>query len=183
MTSLIILAAESGGIGERVAETAQQFGVARSLLIAQGINFIIVAFLLHRFAYKPILKVLEDRRRRIEDGLRNAEQIKVQLAQAQKTSSEIIGKASVEAQQLIDEARTAAKVLQERQTQQAIAEAEQIVAKAREATEIERARMMADLRRELSRLVIDTTAKVSGKVLTMDDQRRLTEETAREIAA
>ncbi|MDQ3624005.1 MAG: F0F1 ATP synthase subunit B [Verrucomicrobiota bacterium] len=183
MSSLIVLAAESGGFGEMAAEKAQQFGVAWWLFLSQLVSFSIVAFLLHRFAYRPILQILAERRQRIEEGLRNAEQIKVQLAEAQKTSAEIIGKASVEAQKLIDEARAAAKALQERHSQQAIAEAEQIVARAREATEIDRARMMADLRRELSRLVINTTSKVSGKVLTMEDQRRLTEETAREIAA
>ena len=95
----------------------------------------------------------------------------------------MIGKANAEAQKMIDEARAAAKAIGERESQAAIATAEQIIAKAREATVIEREKAFSDLKREVSRLVIDTTAKVTGKVLTADDQRRLSEEASRELAA
>ena len=57
------------------------------------------------------------------------------------------------------------------------------MAKAREETRRDYERMLAELKAEVARLVIDTTAKVSGKVLTTEDQRRLTEEANREIAA
>ena len=62
-------------------------------------------------------------------------------------------------------------------------EAEQILAKAREATAVEREKVLAELRREVGRLVVHTTAKVTGKVLTPDDQQRISEEAAREVAA
>ena len=83
---------------------------------------------------------------------------------------------------MIEEARASAAAVGERRTQQAIAEAEQIIAKAHEATRIEHDRMLADLKREVGRLVIDTTTRVSGKVLTSDDQRRISEETAGQLA-
>ena len=67
--------------------------------------------------------------------------------------------------------------------QEAIAAAEQILAKAREATALEHEREMARLKRELGRLVVETTAKVTGKVLTPDDQKRLQEEASRQMAA
>jgi F-type H+-transporting ATPase subunit b len=72
--------------------------------------------------------------------------------------------------------------LSERKQQEAIAAAEQIIAKAREASAIEHERTMESLKRELGRLVVDTTAKVVGKVLTPEDQRRLQEEAARQLA-
>ena len=81
---------------------------------------------------------------------------------------------------MIDEARESAAHLSERKQQEAITAAEQIIAKAREAAAIEHERTMESLKRELGRLVVDTTAKVTGKVLTPDDQRRLQEEAARE---
>ena len=83
---------------------------------------------------------------------------------------------------MIDEARTSSGILAERKQQEAIAAAEEIMAKAREASAIEHERTMAQLKRELGRLVVDTTAKVTGKVLTSDDQRRLQEEATRQIA-
>jgi F-type H+-transporting ATPase subunit b len=83
---------------------------------------------------------------------------------------------------MIDETRESAAHLSERKQQEAIASAEQIIAKAREAAAIEHERTMESLKRELGRLVVDTTAKVTGKVLTPEDQRRLQEEAAREVA-
>lgn len=182
MTSFNLLAAQ-GGIGDMAAGVAETFGLNWWLFLSQCISFSIVAFLLGKFAYQPVLKVLEERRNKIEEGLRNAEQTRVQLAEAQKAAGEIMAKANGDAQKMIEEARAAAKALQEREAQAAIATAEQIVVKAREATEIERAKAFADLKKELARLIIDTTAKVSGKVLTADDQRRLSEEASRELAA
>ncbi|HJX25140.1 MAG TPA: ATP synthase F0 subunit B, partial [Chthoniobacterales bacterium] len=81
-----------------------------------------------------------------------------------------------------DEARESSAHLAERKQQEAIVAAEQIVAKAREAGELERERTMVELKRQLGRLVIETTAKVTGKVLTSDDQKRLQEEAARQLA-
>ena len=83
---------------------------------------------------------------------------------------------------MIEEARSSASHLSDRKQQEAIAAAEQILAKAREASAIEHERTMAQLKRELGRLVVDTTAKVTGKVLTPDDQRRLQEEATRTLA-
>ena len=79
---------------------------------------------------------------------------------------EILTKANADAQKMIDEARASAQAVADKRTQQAISEAEQIIAKAREATGIEREKILAELKREVGRLVIDTTAKVTGKVLT-----------------
>ena len=83
---------------------------------------------------------------------------------------------------MIEEARDSAAHLADRKQQEAIAAAEQILAKAREASAIEHERTMRILKRELGRLVVETTAKVTGKVLTPDDQRRLQEEAARQLS-
>jgi F-type H+-transporting ATPase subunit b len=124
---------------------------------------------------------LEERRNRIEQGLLNAEKIKKELAEAEQRHAEILAKANAEAQRMIDEARTSASHLSERKQQEAIVAAEQILAKAREASAIEHDRTMEAMKRELGRLVVDTTAKVTGKILTPDDQRRLQEEATRQL--
>ena len=166
-----------------VRETAETFGWTLWLFLSQVISFIIVALLLRQFAYKPILTVLEERRQRIAEGLLNADKIKQQLAEAEQRHAEILAKANAQAQKMIDEARESAGHVAERKQQEAIAAAEQIMAKAREASALEHERTMTELKRELGRLVVDTTAKVTGKVLTSDDQRRLQEEASRQIAS
>jgi F-type H+-transporting ATPase subunit b len=168
---------------DTVRDTADTFGWDPKLFFSQVLSFIIVAFLLLRFAYKPILAVLAQRREQIQQAHFNAEKVKQQLAEAEQRYSEILAKANGEAQKMIDEARTSASHLAERKQQEAIAAAEQIMAKAREASTIEHDRTMTQLKRELGRLVVDTTAKVTGKVLTSDDQRRLQEEATRTLAA
>jgi F-type H+-transporting ATPase subunit b len=181
--SISVLAASSGGFGDMVRETGETFGFDTWIFLSQVISFALVALLLRAFAYKPILKVLEERRQRIQEGQLNAEKIKKQLAEAEERHAEILAKANVQAQKMIDEARESAGHLSERKQQEAVAAAEQILAKAREASAIEHERTMADLKRELGRLVVETTAKVTGKVLTNDDQKRLQEEASRQLAS
>jgi len=163
--------------------TADQFGFAWPLFCSNVVSFLIVCFLLQKFAYKPVVTMLEARREKISEGLKNAERIKAELADAEAKKADILAKANAEATRMIEEARAAAAAVSERKTQQAIAEAEQIVAKAHEATQIEHDRMLVDLKREVGHLVIETTTKVTGKILTGDDQRRINEETASQIAA
>src|SRR5438046_8720141 len=178
----LIIAASSGGVTDILRETADTFGWNWKLFLSQVISLGIVAFLLQRFAYKPIHAVLEARRRKIEAGQVNAEKIKKELAEAEKSYQEIVAKGNADAQKMIDEARESAAHLSERKQQEAITAAEQIIAKAREASAIEHERTMESLKRELGRLVVDTTAKVAGKVLTPEDQRRLQEEALSQLA-
>ena len=83
---------------------------------------------------------------------------------------------------MIEDARAAAIRVSEAETQKAIAAAEQIIVKAREAAVQDHARMLAELKREVGRLVVQTTATVTGKILTPDDQQRLAKETENQLA-
>lgn len=179
--TIAILAA--GSMIDMARETGETFGFNTWIFLSQIISFVIVALLLRRFAYQPILTILEERRQRIADGLLNADKIKQQLAEAETRYAEILAKANAQAQKMIDEARESAAHVTEAKQQEAVVFAEQIVAKAREASAIEHERTMTELKRELGRLVIDTTAKVTGKVLTAEDQRRLQQEATASLAS
>lgn len=168
---------------DQVTQIASTFGVDWTHLGAQIISFSIVCAVLYALAYKPILRMLEARRAQIAAGLANAEKIKAELARIAVERQEILRRADGEGKQLIEEARAAAARVQADETRKALASAEQIVVRAHEATERDRARMLAELRHEVGRLVVQTTAAVTGKVLTPDDHRRLAEETARQLAS
>src|SRR5712692_3436126 len=120
----VMIAAASGGIVDMLRDTADTFGWNPWLFLSQVISFCIVAFLLRRFAYKPILAVLEDRRRKIEEGQLNAEKIRKELAEAEKRYQEIVAKANADAQRMIDEARESSSNLSERNLFNATAAAE-----------------------------------------------------------
>ena len=164
-------------------EIVTTFGLEWPKFLAQLILFIIVYFVLKKFAFGPIIAMLEQRRKLIEEGQLNAQKIKQQLAEAEQRHTEILTRANQEAQKMIDQARESASLVADRKTQEAVTQAEQIIAKAREASALEYERSMDQLKRELGHLVVETTAKVTGKVLTSEDQRRLQEEAARQLAS
>jgi F-type H+-transporting ATPase subunit b len=173
-----IVQSSSGG---RVEEIAGTFGVDWPHLVSQVISFSIVCALLYWFAYKPVLRMLEERRKQIAQGLANTERINATLAEIETQRQEVVNAAHAEAARLVDEARRVARRVKEQETQRALATAEQIVDKARDAAAQEHVRMTGELRREVGRLVVKTTAAVTGKVLSADDQRRLAEEAARQL--
>ena len=167
----------------QIKQIADTFGVDWTHLIAQIISFVIVCALLYFFAYKRVLAILEARRVRITEGLANAEKIKLELGRTEAQRAEVLAQANEQAARFIEEARSAAARLREEETQKAIAATEQIIAQARKAAEADHARMLAELKREVGRLVVKTTAVVTGKVLNTQDQQRLAEEAAQQISA
>jgi len=180
MNFVILAAAEPGN---PITTIAHQFGVTWQLLISQIILFVIVALALKKFAYGPLQTILEERREKIAESLANAEQIKKDLANAQTKAQEILTQASQQATKAIEEARAAAAKVQEVETQKAIAAAGDIIAKAKQASEAELVRMKAELRKEVGRLVVATSAKVTGNILTAEQQTRLAEDTNKQLAA
>jgi F-type H+-transporting ATPase subunit b len=177
---LLAMQAATGGPLEQVAST---FGVDWPHLLAQIVSFGIVCAVLWVLAYKPILAMLEARREQIAAGLANAARIKAELARIEVERQDVLRRADDDGKQLIAEARAAAARVQAEETQKAIAAAEQIIVRARETTDRERAQMLTEARREVGRLVVQTAAAVTGKVLTGEDHRRLAEDAARQLAS
>ena len=157
-------------------------GIQWRILLAQTISFSFVLFILWRFAYRPVFNMLEARRQKIAEAMANADKIKAELAKTQADRKAVMAQAGDQANALIEEARTAAARVREVETQKAIAAAEQIIAKAREAAARDHDRMLTELKREIGSLVVQTTAAVTGKLLTPEDQRRLAEESVRQVA-
>ena len=177
--TVFALAAQSGG--GQIEEIARTFGVDWPHLTAQIISFGIVCALLYWLAYQPVLKMLDARRQQIAQGLENTNKINAALAGIEAQRQGVMADAQAQSTKLIAEARDIATRLREQETQRALAAAEQIMVQAREAAAQEHARMLGELRREVGRLVVQTTAAVIGKVLTPDDQRRLAEDAARSL--
>jgi F-type H+-transporting ATPase subunit b len=172
---LILAAAEAHGAA---AETglAEQFGLNLPKFLAQLITFFILFWVLNKFAFKPVLETLEKRRQMIADSVANAERIRKELEEAEKTRAELIKKANVQANALLQEARVAADKVGGQKVQEAVAQAEALLRKAEDAAARDRERIMGELKQEMGKLVVATTAKVVGKTLTPDDQARLEKE-------
>jgi F-type H+-transporting ATPase subunit b len=167
---------------DQVEALAKTFGVNWPHLTAQIVSFAIVCAILYWFAYGPILRMLEERRKQIAQGLENTEKINAKLASIEAERQGILAEARVKANEIIADARDVGKRLREQETQRAVASAGQILSKAREAAAQEHELMLHELKREVGRLVVQTTAAVTGRVLQPDDHDRLAAETAKELA-
>ena len=165
------------------SEIAKKFGLAWPKFLAQVLIFLAVYYILNKFAFGPILAMLEQRKQRIADGESKLEKIAKDLAEAEKNAQAIIDKANADATRLVGEADESAKALAERKQMEASHEAAQIMAKAREAAKMEHEQLMSQLKREFGRMVSDATSRVTGKVLNTDDQARINKEAAAEVSA
>ncbi len=161
--------------------TLETLGIQWQMLLVQCIDFAIALFVLWRFAYKPIFQVLEARKAKIAEGIANAEKIKAELAKTEADRQKILADAGDLANKIIADARAAAARVSEVETQKAVTAAEQILIKAREAAAQERAATLAALKKEVGRLVVQTSMTVTGKMLTPVYQVRLAEETQKQI--
>jgi len=161
---------------------AESFGVQWGPFLAQVIIILIVFVILNKYAFGPVMGMLEARRLRIEEGEANLKKIESELANAETKVQEMLDEANGDAERLIAEARESAGVIGEKETQQAIADAQKIRENAAEAAKLEHDRVLSDLKRDFGRMVIDTTSKVTGKVLDDKDQSRINEETAGQVA-
>lgn len=167
----------------KVDVIVDKFGLAWPKFFAQVIIFWVVFTILKKYAFGPILGMLEQRRQRIADGESKLEKIARDAAEAKQNSQAIIDKAEADAARLVKEADDAAKAIQERRQQEAVSSANTIIAKAREAAQLEQEQLMSQLKREFGRMVSDATSRVTGKVLNTEDQTRINQETSAQVSA
>lgn len=157
------------------------FGVQPILLAAQAVNFFILLFILKRFMYKPLLKVLEERKQKIAQSLKNAEEIELKLQKTEEDREKKLIKATEEAQKIIEEAtKNASEIVNEAHVK-AATDIEDLVSKAHEQIKMDRDRMQTELRGELADIVAFSMQKITGKVLTKKDQQGLVRDTIKKL--
>lgn len=179
MNAHFLLAAASNP----AAEIGEKFGFNGQLFAMHFIGFGVVAFLLHKFAYGPILQMLDERKERIAKSMADADKTKAELANAQAKAAELVTQAGQQAQKIIEETRAAAAKISEVERQKAIADAANIIAKAKQSNDAELARMKTELRQEFGRLVVAAASRATGDVLTADQKGRLADDAVRQLAA
>jgi len=166
----------------KLTRITDKFGVTWPTLVAQMVNFCLVAFVLYKFAVKPVVATLDERQQKIADGLQYAEEMKTQLAEAERERAEKVKEAAIEAQRILSESREQSKEMIEQKTQEASAQAEAIIRKASEATELERQKMLSDVRQEVARLVVATSSKVLSRDLSDAEKQTFSDSAAKELA-
>lgn len=167
---------------EAVTQITQQFGIRWPFLFAQCLNFVVVALLLWYLAFKPVLKTISERQKKIDEGLRYTDEMQAKLEETKKLTDQRIHEAQLEGQRLVDEARKAAKEFADRQQKEALERAGGLIEKAQQAIELEKKKMRADARTEIARLVVATTQQVLGRELPESERAKYNESAARELS-
>ncbi|PAW61216.1 MAG: ATP synthase F0 subunit B [Opitutia bacterium Tous-C1TDCM] len=160
----------------------ERFGLEPKYIVMQVISFLIVLGVLYKFGIKPVTATMEERTKKIESGIKHAEEMQAKLAAAQQESAALIKKANAEATKIVEDARKSAKDYADRQTQEAGAKANDLLTKAQQAIELEHKKMLADARTEIARLVVATTERVLAKKLTDADRASYNETAAKELS-
>lgn len=151
------------------------FHIDTSLLLAQMINFVIVLIVLYKFAYNPILKVLNDRTNRIEKGIQDAEAAGKKLTEMEQKEKEVLIEAKEEARKIIDKAEKTALKNTEDIKISAKEQSGKILEDAKEQIEQEKNKAVKEAKTEISELVMSATEKIIGEKMTSEKDKELIE--------
>lgn len=134
-------------------------GIDGRILLAQFINFAVLMFVLWRYAYKPVFKILEERKIKVEKGLEDAEKAALNLKEAEEEKKKIILEARQEAIKVLEQAQLKGEERQQEIIKQAELEISAIMEKERVKIDAEKANSLAELKGELSTLVMMSLQK------------------------
>jgi F-type H+-transporting ATPase subunit b len=151
------------------------------LFIWTILTFLVLLTLLARFAWRPLLKALENRQEMIRKSLDDAQKAKQELERLQQESAQIIREARVEADSIITRSRTDADRLREEMRQKARAEAEGIVRNAERQIQLETSRALQQIRHEAVELSVMIASKIIQRNLTKEDNERLIDEALKQV--
>jgi F-type H+-transporting ATPase subunit b len=165
--------AESGLLGT--------FGLDWKLFLAQLVNFAVVIFALTTWVYKPLIKTMDERKKKIEEGVKNAASAEAKLGKAKETESKILKEARAQAQQIVVESKEKGDAEKQRRVDasKGIVEAQLAESKERLLREAEDAR--SKVTKDISALVLAAAEKVTNANLDDKEHRRLIDESIKEL--
>jgi F-type H+-transporting ATPase subunit b len=157
----------------------EKLGINYSLLVAQIFNVIFLVWMLSKFLFTPILNLLQERTKRVEESLREADKVREQMASQRKENEAEQAKARQEAAAVMAQAQDRARVQEAEIVNQARHEAERIKAEARANAETELDRMASEFKNQAATLVTETAAKVLGAELKGNHKQLIDESLSR----
>ena len=163
-------------------EILNQFGINPLLLAAQVVNFALLLFILKRFLYKPILKVLETRKQKIEASLKNAEEIEKRLLETEEESNKMLAKTSLEIQKMMDEAKKERAMHLEETKVLAGKMHDDIIQKASEEAKVNAVKLEQAVMAKVADIVALGMEKVTGKIINKKEQKVLIEKEVRNLS-
>jgi F-type H+-transporting ATPase subunit b len=156
-------------------ELLNNLGINAKLLIAQIINFLVLLFVLYKFAYGPVLKILNERTKKIEKGLKDAETAQKKLTEISEKEKAVLIKARKEAQEIVDKAEKVAVKNKEEIIEQAKIQSEKILSDSAKKIETEKVLMFQEVKKQVAGLVVAATGKIIDEKMDAGKDKELIE--------
>jgi F-type H+-transporting ATPase subunit b len=173
MLEALVFAQEENGSG--------LISVVPGLMIWTVVTFAIVLFVLRRVAFRPIQRLIDERRDRIRQALDEADKAREEARQLRELTQQEREEAKVERERILEESRKLAQQQSQQAREQAAKDLERRLDENRKAIDAENVKLREAIRRDVVELTLLASEKVTGKVLDAEDQRRLIDETIEEI--
>lgn len=164
-----------------MGEILSSLGFEFPKFIWQLVNFLILLWILKKFAYKPILNMLDERKKSIEDAINNAETAKNEAEKLRKEYETRLAEAKQEAQDVIAKATKFGEEMKKEMMASAQEEAAKAIQKAQEEIGREKEQAIAALRDEVAVLAVMAAGKIIGKTITVEDHEKLVKEFVTEV--
>lgn len=157
-------------------ELFKALGLDLKILLAQLVNFAVLVLVLYRFGYKPILSFLDDRKKKIERGIANAEKAEKRLEDISKKEKEVLAKARGEAQEMINLAKETAEKSKAEIVAKAQEESGKMIETAKSRVEEEKSRAIREIKSEVAELVGLAVEKVVKEKVDSEKDRKIIED-------
>ncbi|MEK9152659.1 MAG: F0F1 ATP synthase subunit B [Patescibacteria group bacterium] len=148
-------------------------GINLKLFLAQLVNFGVVLFVMWKWVYTPLLKVMDERTAKIEKGLKAAEAGEAVRAEAEAERLKLVSEARSQAKTIIEAAEASAATRRDEMVRKAKTEVEKVVEAGKEAIRTEKEKMVLEVKAEVVELVALAAEKVLGEVVDSDKDRKL----------
>ncbi len=164
-------------------ELIAKLGIDWQVMVAQFVNFVILIGVLSFLVYKPVLRVLDDRRERIRKAMEDAKAIENQKRDLDALRSERVRSADQEAARILEQAKGHAESMKKEIIAGAEKEAHQILSKAKQQVEDERGRMLSGAQETLAKVIIRMSEKIIEREFTPEDQKRILARVQKDLPA
>jgi F-type H+-transporting ATPase subunit b len=151
----------------------QKFGLEPKLFLFQLINFIVIVFILKKFLFKPLKKILDERKRKIEQSLLDAENAKIALENAGEEKNKILAEAKIKVDKLMTSAKAYAEEIKDKTIFEAKSSSQQLIEEAKNKASSE----FENMNKQIGKMSVDASGKIISKVLselfTEDEKQKL----------
>ena len=159
-----------------MAELLAKLGIEWPILLAQIVNFAILLAVLGKFVYKPVMRMLDERKEGVAKALEREEKASAKLASADAEREKILAQTRTDSQKLIDEAKQDGEDMKRKLLASAKEEIAKMKADADKRLKDERVRLVSDVKGEIGTLIVDTIEKTLGDVLDARAQGKMVEQ-------